>query len=287
MRTLFNFTILLFVLFSILACGRTWQVPDANRSDVDSATIVSFDSWQSPEIKTFEHIDSGFFKMSAGRRSNPAYAADRVETPPGKVKVGVVSRSGSYHPTVAFNALPSKTYLLTWICIPYPFLAVLDAESHRLLALDSYYLESEALLGESVNESNQCLGYNLHPPWMDIKWWSFETIASDWQKEKYDQSVRILCDAADQGNPDARFRVASILMYEQPHDPILGYVWLRLAADAGEEKAAAMADYMQKNELSPQNQETTLVQLKAWGPGQCVQYFIGTSKQQYPIQIAK
>jgi hypothetical protein len=276
----------------LVACGGTWKIQKRatypqNEISIDKIAIIERqEDRRSPKIKTFKHVESGISKESAGSRHNDAYAVNRVETPPGNVEIGVVFpwNHRIYYPEVKFKAAPGRKYSLTWICIPYPFVAIIDAATSNIVALDSYCPDCKGLIGATLLPSTECLRY-LQPPWMEpdekSKWlpWLFEYTT---------QMYRNLCYAADHGLTSARMRLGllySLGIYGATEDPVLAYVWYRLAADSGDEQAIKYAESLKENRLSAIQLEKAQHMLSNWQIGQCEEQFLGSSKQKYKLQI--
>ena len=82
-------------LMMLSGCG-SWKMQDsinAPKQQVSSDQIAIIERMKgrtSPSIKTFDHIDLGISDYSGGSRWNTLSAPNRVETPPGRVQIGVV-----------------------------------------------------------------------------------------------------------------------------------------------------------------------------------------------------
>jgi hypothetical protein len=283
------------VIFLVLtACSGTWKIQP---NDVDTkqhalseqlSVIERLRGRNSPKIKTFRHSDLDIYKESAGSRDNDAYAVNRVETLPGKVEIGVVfPQLKIYYPEVEFNAELGHTYALTWICIPYPFVAIVDGASSEILAVDSYCPDCERIIGAQLSASTECLHPLQHPPWMlkpDEK-----AARALWPIELITQTHRNLCYAAEHNIDSAQERLG--LLYESgiyglPKDLTLAYVWYFKAAESGSKWAMAKTEMLVKR-LSSLELEHAHDLLRSWQIGKCEEQLLGTSKPKYIIQIGK
>jgi TPR repeat protein len=81
-----------------------------------------------------------------------------------------------------------------------------------------------------------------------------------------------LCKSADQGHPDARYRLA--LLYEYGNegferDYIRAYLWYVLAAETGSYWAGRHLQRLARDHLSPDDTVEAKKALREWKPGQC------------------
>lgn len=155
-----SFISIISILF-FSACSSIWnfQNDGLNTSDNELVVVEQMEGRWSPKIKIFKHIDLNIYKESAGNPYNDAYAVKRIETPPGKIELVIVLNWGSFrtHSFVKLNAESGHKYLLTWICIPYPFIAIVDEKSSRIVALDSGCPNCDWLIGTKISEDTVCL----------------------------------------------------------------------------------------------------------------------------------
>lgn len=185
-KMIHSLAIFLVAITTLVACGGTWNIKKdatyAQKTDNPLAIIERMQTRRSPKIKTFNHWDLNIYKESAGSRWNDTYAVNCVQTPPGRVKLGMNFPTGekSVFPVVEFTAAPNHKYLLTWVCIPYPYVAVIDGDSSLIVAMDSYCQDCDDLIGLDLSPNSECLGLGLtmHPPWMKPPdphtFWTFE-----------------------------------------------------------------------------------------------------------------
>ena len=271
----------LIVATSLLtACGGSWGIDSAGNGagseDNEPAVIESLQTRQSPRIKTFVHHDLGISRESPGSRYNDSYSVNQVRTPPGKVTIGVVLPQGKrvYYPEVDFDALSGHRYQVTWMCIPFPYVALIDAGSGEIVAIDSYCPDCNGLIGSPLLPDSECLSH-MQPRWLEpddtasgkSKWLS-------WSQETLHQNYRDLCFAADHGLSDAMMNLA----FEYEHgfsviqkDLVRAYIWYRLAANSGIALAKADAERIETTQLSTEERGEAERLLDAWEPGQCVQ----------------
>jgi hypothetical protein len=81
-----------------------------------------------------------------------------------------------------------------------------------------------------------------------------------------------LCQSADRGHPDARYRLA--ILYEAgsgglEKDPVKAYRWYVLAGESGQYWGGQHAFRLQKETLAPKQLAEAREALQAWRPGQC------------------
>jgi len=90
-------------------------------------------------------------------------------------------------------------------------------------------------------------------------------------RAKLNKDVGTYCPRADEGDADAQKHIGD-LFYHGSHgirkDPVLAYVWYRLA-EMGENKEAAKKLHLVVDELSPQEADAAIRRLVNWEPGQC------------------
>jgi TPR repeat protein len=80
-----------------------------------------------------------------------------------------------------------------------------------------------------------------------------------------------LCRAADQAHPDAQYRIGLLHQYGNEgvqQDPILAYMWYRLAASNGHATAAVDAERI-LNGLTSEQAAQAEVLVRRWWPGDC------------------
>lgn len=83
---------------------------------------------------------------------------------------------------------------------------------------------------------------------------------------------RSLCQSADQGHPEARYRLA--LIHENGDegyevDPVTAYVWYVLAGESGKYWGGKHALRLQQDVLGTEELAEARKAVKAWRPGQC------------------
>ena len=287
---------LIFATSLLSACGGSWVIENAGNGAGNDATepavIESLQSRQSPRIKTFVHHGLGISRESPGSRYNDSYSVNQVRTPPGKVTIGVVLPQGKrvYYPEVDFDAVSGHRYQITWMCIPFPYVAVLDAGSGEIVAIDSYCPDCDALIGSALLPDSECLS-QMQPGWLEpddtasgkSKWFS-------WSQETLHQNYRDLCFAAEHGLTTAMMNLA----FEYEHgfsaiqkDLVRAYVWYRLAVEAGFAQAIADVERIEKSPLSLEERDEAERVLNTQAPGQCVKDigFLRSHEPRYKVQI--
>jgi len=280
----------------LTACAGSWVIGSpgtgAGNEDNEPAVIESLQTRKSPRIKTFMHHDLGISRESPGSRYNDSYSANQVRTPPGKVKVGVVMPQGKrvYDPEVEFDAVSGHRYQITWICIPFPYVALIDAGSGEIVAVDAYCPGCDALIGAVLLPDSECLSH-MQPSWLEpdntsfgkSKWFS-------WSQETFHQNYRDLCFAAEHGLSAAMMNLA----FEYEHgfgaiqkDLVRAYVWYRLAVSSGFALAVADVERIEKTQLSTQDRGEAERLLNAQAPGWCVKdiEFLRSHEPRYKVQI--
>jgi len=292
MKFIIVYLFALFCLMQLVACGgEVWvikggpvpldaEIPIENMSKIDSHPLR-----QSPRIKQFKHLEFEIFKRCLGSQWNDLGCPEHIVTVPGKVQIEIVPRIfyDIYHPKIEFDAKAGQKYFLTWICAPYPISVIADAVTLNIIAIESFCPNCEGLNGVKIEPDNQCVGYSLHPPWMqpdDKKHWS------PWSNDVYNHAYRSLCNAANQGDASARLRLALLYLYgsnrlEENHT--LAYVWFRLAGSSGSAQAIVEAEELEKK-LSTSSLEKAKHLLDNWQPGQCEKQIPGIDKA-YKIQV--
>lgn len=276
----------------LTACGGTWDIQTSttnSESQVDDNNEVVIERYpdrKSPHIKTFRHIDFNIYKESAGSRHNYAYARSSVKTPPGNIQIGVILGADRvYYPEIEFISEPKHKYFITWVCIPYPFVAIVDAESSTYVGIDSYCPDCEGLVGSQINESSQCLNF-WHPTWMQS---DPEHHWLPWFMERTAQMYRNLCVAADNGVISAQRRLGLLYgsgIYGVIEDKIRSYVWYQLAADNGDDESAMWVEnYRNANKLSASELMEAEQLLADWQKGQCSKELLGEWRPKYELEI--
>ena len=136
-------------------------------AEIPNQTVIieSLEGRPSPRIKIYEHIGLGIYKESAGSRRNASYARNRVLTPPGRIRIGVVH---SLHitgpqPEIEFTAEAGHNYWLTWLCNLEPeqgdfyrFAAIVDVDSSTIVAMDTLYENWEDSIGTLLTPGSKC-----------------------------------------------------------------------------------------------------------------------------------
>lgn len=262
----------------LAACTGSWVIRDVGdhvaNEETQPSVIERLPTRQSPGIKTFRHYDLDIFRESPGRQYNDSYAVNQVRTPPGKVRIGVVFPEGKrvYNPEVEFNVVSGYRYQLTWICIPFPYVAVIDADSEVIVAIDSYCPGCEKLVGSTLPPDSECL-IHMQPPWLEpygtspwVSKWSL------WNQESLYQNYRDLCFAAEHGLVAAMMNLA----FEFEHgfsaiqkDHVRAYVWYRLARNAGYDPAITDVERMEKTHLSAEQLDEAENLILTRSLGQC------------------
>jgi len=287
----------LLVATSLLsACAGSWVIESAGTGAVSNGTqpavIETLQTRRSPGIKTFTHYDLGISRESPGSRHNDSYAARQVQTPPGKVAIGVVFPQGKrvYYPEVEFDAVSGHRYQITWMCLPFPYVVVIDAGSGEIVAVDSYCPDCNGLVGSALLPDSECLS-RMQPRWLEpdnttsrnSEWFS-------WAQESLYQNYRDLCFAAEHGLSAAMMNLA----FEYEHgfgaiqkDLVRAYVWYRLAVDSGFVQAIADLERIERMPLSQEQLREAEHLLKAQAPGWCVKdiAFLRSHEPLYDVQI--
>jgi len=186
-------------MISIYSC--TWTFTDQaishdNNASKKTVLIERLQGRRGPRIQNFYHIDLDIYKEYDSRPGNDALAPTYVKTAPGKVHIGVtLPHVDIYYPEVDFTVAPGHNYWITWICLPYPYVAIVDAESSSIVALDSYCPDCDKFIGAELLPSTECLKY-MQPYWIkpdkDKRW-------REWFSEYENQLYRNLCYAAEHG----------------------------------------------------------------------------------------
>jgi len=280
----------------LTACAGSWVIESAGNGagnkDNEPAVIESLQTRQSPRIKTFIHDDLGISRESPGSRYNDSYSVSQVRTPPGRVKIGMVMPQGKrvYYPEVEFDAVSGHRYQITWMCIPFPYAALIDAGSGEIVAVDSYCPDCDALIGSALLPDSECLSH-MQPRWLEpdnpsfgkSKWFS-------WSQETLHQNYRDLCLAAEHGLSDAMMNLA----FEYEHgfgviqeDLVRAYVWYRLAVMSGFSQAVADAERIEKTKLSTDGRAEAERLLNSQSPGWCAKDigFLRSHKPRYKVRI--
>lgn len=278
-RTIRDLPTLIFAMIMIAACSQSWVILDvstnAANEDTQPALIERLQTRQSPGIKTFRHYDLDISRESPGSRFNDSYTIDEIRTPPGKIKIGVVFPRGGrgYNPEVELDVASAHRYQLTWICIPFPYVAVTDANSEDIVAVDSYCPGCDRFIGSPLRPDTECLSH-LQPPWMEPDSTSpGRSPWASWHEESTYQRYRDLCYAAEHGLLAAMMDLA----FEYEHgfglvqkDIVRAYVWYRLAAKSGSEQAIEHVNWMEPTQLSSEELEKAQGLLGSSSLGQCV-----------------
>jgi hypothetical protein len=234
-------------LMMLSGCG-SWKMQDsinAPKQQVSTDQIAIIERMKgrtSPSIKTFDHIDLGFSGYTSGSRWNTLFSPNRVETPPGRVQIGVVDpavafvRSALYYPDVTFVAKPGHKYGLTWLCIPYSFVAVVDMESLCIVAVDSFYPGGENIIGKKLLQSSECSNTFRAPPWMkpdEKHYWL------PWLGQKMGQKYKNLCYAAEHDVATAQYYMGNHYYsgtFGVEKNEVMAYVWYRKALASNNKK---------------------------------------------------
>jgi hypothetical protein len=301
LRRIYRFPIIFIALPVLVACGGTWDLRSdvsaskADITDSQMAIVEQHPTRRSPKIKTFRHFDLGIYKESAGSRHNDAYARSRVQTPPGIIQIGTTFPGFPriYYPEIEFTADPKHTYYLTWACIPYPFLAIADAQSETIVAMDSYCPDCNGLVGRPLSPRTECSN-RFQPPWMKPK---EKPDVLLWPVELDMQRYRNLCYAAEHGIIAAMMRMGELYwigMYGVKEDPVRAYIWYRLAKDTGDAEAIRKVKNLKNNALSANQLQQAERLFQAWQAGQCEKdlqtmsdYFseFGGSEPKYKLEV--
>ena len=282
--------LLLFTSVLMMSCGLTWRIqelPDAQATGLTRDRVAIIESQpgrKSPGIKTFKHFELGIELESAGHRHNDAYARTRVETPPGDVEIGVVFPHNirTYYPVVEFTAEPGQRYFLTWICVPYPFAAITDADSSKVLAMDTFCPDCDGMIGKPVTSNSECLRHT-QPPWMEpdekAHW-------LPWALEYRAQIIRNLCYAADRGITGARMRLAELSDFGTYRNPVQAYLWYRLVALSDDHRAEEAQGRLERLQLTPIQLQQAKELFDTWEQGKCSAHWLGEiSRKKYEIRF--
>ena len=277
--TIRNLPTLIVAMILLAACSGSWVILDvgtnAANEDTQPALIERLQTRQSPGIKTFRHYDLDISRESPGSRFNDSYTVDEIRTPPGKIKIGVVFPRGGrgYNPEVELDVASAHRYQLTWICIPFPYVAVIDANSENIIAVDSYCPGCDRLIGSPLRPDTECLSHS-QPPWMEPDNTSpGRSPWASWHEESTYQRYRDLCYAAEHGLLAAMMDLA----FEFEHgfslirkDIVRAYVWYQRAAKSGYEQAIEYVNWMESTQLSSEELEKAQGLLGSQSLGQCV-----------------
>jgi len=236
-------------LMMLSGCG-TWKIQDSikttnNQISSDKIAVIErMEGRKSPPIKTFRHFGLGIYKESGGSRHNDYTAPDRVETPPGRVQIGVTFSDTSgdtiYYPEVEFIAKPGHKYGITWLCVISHILVIVDMESSYIVGVDSYYPRSDRFIGKKLLQSSECTKVLSELPMPGD-----QNFKERW-KETYNHSYKNLCYAAKHGVTSAQFQLGinySMGLYGFPKDKVRSYVWYQKALESDKKK----------NSLSPRD----------------------------------
>lgn len=286
----------------LTACGGgTWEIQknsESSESDVNSRNVAVIERHPdrlSPRIKSFWHIDLGIYKYASGSYWNTLGTRDSVITPSGKVRVGAVLPYIPYNTELEFVTKPQHKYFLTWVCLPYPFLAIVDAKTSEYVAIDSYCPNCEGLIGTHLNESTQCVSNKFNPAWMQP---DPEHHWLPWLMERKVYMYKNLCHAADKGVVSAQQRLGSLYFFGTEgfnKDKIRSFFWYQLAANAGDTESMEYVDLMKNNAgfmenhlykvLSATDIEKADRLIKERQSGQCEKHILGEYKPKYELEI--
>ena len=276
----------------LAACGGgAWEVLKNSESydeirDDTAAIIERHPDRNSPGIKTFQHMGLAVQKESAGSRWNDLYARDRVITHPGAVRIGVVlDTNGLYYPELEFVAESEHKYFITWVCIPYPFVAAVDAQSGKYVGIDSYCAECDNLIGTVLDERSQCQKPR-RPAWIKP---DPQRYFLPWTAERIAYMYKSLCDVAGQGVVSAQSNLGqyySLGLYGYPKDMARAYYWYQLAASAGDsESMKVIKSWKDSKALSSKDIEEANRMVKDHAVGQCKEQIIAGYKPKYDLEI--
>jgi len=287
LRRIYRFLFIFTVLLVFVGCGGTWDLrSDINPSKVDitdsnMAIIEMHPTRRSPKIQTFRHLDLGIYKETAGSGHNETFARNRVITPPGKIQIVVnVHRLWIYFPEIEFTASSKHKYFITWVCNPYPFLSIADAQTDMVVAMETFCPDCNGLIGQPLKSSTECSTSTMnqssgdfHPLQMKPK---DMLDISKWNVEIIQQQYKNLCYAAEHGNTTAMMRLGFHYRLGSGgrksglnKDPARAYIWYRFAEDAGDVNAAWYATSIKEQSLSTTQAKQAEQLLAAWQPGQC------------------
>ena len=296
LRILTRLTPAVIVATSFLAaCAGSWVIDDgatgAESAATQPAVIERLQTRRSPGIKTFMHYDLGISREAPGSRHNDSYAADQVRTPPGRIRIGVVFPNASrvYYPEVEIDAVAGRQYQLTWLCIPFPYVALIDAASGEIAAIDAYCPDCDGLIGTDLLPDSACLS-RMQSKWLapDATSWGTSKWLS-WSQEMLFQNYRDLCFAAEHGLTTAMMNLA----FEYEHgfsviekDLVRAYAWYRLAVNSGHAPAIADVERIERTQLSSQQRDEAERLLNARAPGQCVKEigFLRSHEPRYKVR---
>ena len=276
----------------LTACGGgAWEVLKNSESyeeagfDATVAIIERHPDRLSPQIKIFQHMELGVYKESAGSRWNDLYARDRVITAPGNIRIGVVLDTNSvYYPELEFVTRPEHQYFITWVCIPYPFVAAVDAKSNKYVGIDSYCSGCDNIIGTLLSERSQCLNHR-RPAWIKP---DPERHFLPWLSERVAYMYESLCNAAGDGVISAQKNLGlyySLGLYGYEKDMARAYFWYQLAANAGDsESMNIIQSWMDNNTLSSTELGEASRLVKAQAVGQCKEKILGEYKPEYNLE---
>ena len=95
---------------------------------------------------------------------------------------------------------------------------------------------------------------------------------------KVTEAINVYCADADSGNAEARKHIGDIYyhgIHGVDEDPVLAYVWYRLAADSGSIEASKQLNLLVE-ELSQYQSDLAIKKLLNWEPGQCQEWLSST-----------
>lgn len=291
MEPLLRPLIYVIVLLFLSACSSsTWKFqnisPDGKHKTSDNEMVVIkgvegtvFKPWRnSTKIRMFQHIDLNISKVENIIGTDYAYVT-HLETPPGKIRVGVpTDRNVLYPSEVEFNALPGHKYVLTWVCIPYPYLAVVDEKSSKIVGIDSYCPGCNWIIGKKFTNNLEC--ERSRPVWMKfsepkLSWDPACTLEENrewcnWINYTSVQPYRNLCYAAEHNVKSAQEILYNSYWYGDnliPRDAVLYHVWRIKAGDSRYQDPQALTFHNRK--ITPKELKQIHSLLKNWKVRDC------------------
>ncbi len=219
------------VIVASAGCTTTWDLykqlgTSAKEVSLEDMALIELEP--QPDLVGFriahiKHRDLGIEKGKAGFRDTQS-SISSIYLPPGNVRLRT-KRVGHKKPQVEFFAEPGGKYLLSSVCVPTRytpinrhFMAILDADSRHILAVDDFCPDCKALIGS--HESNwQCTDQQLVKK-------GFELVA-DCKYMDGLPDLRLICDAAQRGIPSA---MAGLGRFYKTRDYEQSYYWYSMAA---------------------------------------------------------
>jgi len=271
----------------LVSCTRLWNIQQSAKEvgyDLASEELVVIERTLdriSPEFRYYLHKPSGM-TMGHARIGSIWDETDRLETPPGEVLIrAMITYNYRYLSEVEFNAEAGHDYALTLLCIPYPYSAIVDKQTARIVAIDAYCPDCKSLIGTSLTMRSECHHKAwLHPAWIkpdESNWLS-------WMADRGAQDLRSLCYAADRGLKSARMSLGFIFSIGHrgiPKDLSYSYFWYKMAKDPDDH---FRMDDIEKA-ITTEQRAQALEMMNTWRPGDCEKKLLGSYRQKYELEL--